>query len=161
VSRYQRRPWRLSPHMITTDEPRPVDRDEGGAPVVDVSVGADVVEVRRVARLAAQPNGLAGVLTERELDYCRGRRRPAEHFAARFAAKEAVLKALGTGLAEGIRWIDVEILKGHGGRPMVALHESAAALAKRRRLRRIDVSLSHTTDFAIASAVALWAHPSL
>jgi holo-[acyl-carrier protein] synthase len=147
--------------MITTDQLRPTEREEMPAPVADVSVGADLVEVRRLARLAAQPQGLVGVLTDRELDYCRGQRRPAEHMAARFAAKEAVLKALGTGLADGIRWIDVEILKGHGGRPMVALHESAAALAARRRLRRIDVSLSHTADLAVAHAVALWAEPSL
>ena len=147
--------------MITTDQLRPTEREETPAPVADVSVGADLVEVRRLARLAAQPQGLVGVLTDRELDYCRGQRRPAEHMAARFAAKEAVLKALGTGLADGIRWIDVEILKGHGGRPMVALHESAAALAARRRLRRIDVSLSHTADLAVAHAVALWAEPSL
>jgi holo-[acyl-carrier protein] synthase len=147
--------------MISIEHPRPAEPEAGRTPVGDVSVGVDIVEVRRVAALAAQPNGLAGVMTERERDYCRGRARPAEHLAARFAAKEAVLKALGTGLAEGIRWTDVEILKDHGGRPQVALHDAAAALASERRLHRIDVSLSHTSDLAIAEAVALWAHPSL
>jgi holo-[acyl-carrier protein] synthase len=147
--------------MTTIEQPRGAEDAEQPPRVGDVSVGADLVEVRRLARLAAEPTGLAGVLTDRELEYCHGRRHPAEHMAARFAAKEAVLKALGTGLAEGIRWIDVEILKGHGGRPLVALHASAAALAERRGLRRIDVSLSHTSDLAIAHAVALWAAPSL
>jgi holo-[acyl-carrier protein] synthase len=123
---------------------------------VDVSVGVDLVEVDRIARLAEQPLALAGVLTERELAYCRGRRRPAEHIAARFAAKEAVLKAFGTGLAEGIRWTDVEVLNVRGGRPALALHGAAMTLANRRGLHRIDVSLSHTSTLAIAHVVALW-----
>ncbi len=121
-----------------------------------MTVGVDLAEVPRLARLAAQPAGLSGVLTERELDYCHSQRHPAEHLAARFAAKEAVLKALGTGLSEGIRWTDVEILKARGGRPLVALHGSAETLADRRRLRRIDVSLSHTAQLAVAVAVAVW-----
>ncbi len=147
--------------MITIEDPKPAEREATRAPVGNVSVGVDLVEVRRVATLAAQPNGLAGVMTARESDYCRGRARPAEHLAGRFAAKEAVLKALGTGLAEGIRWTDVEILKDHGGRPYIVLHEAAAALAADRGLHRLDVSLSHTSDLAIAQAVALWAHSSI
>jgi holo-[acyl-carrier protein] synthase len=124
-----------------------------------VTVGVDLAEVPRLARLATQPAGLSGVLTERELEYCQSQRHPAEHLAARFAAKEAVLKALGTGLSEGIRWTDVEILKARGGRPLVTLHGSAESLADRRQLRRIDVSLSHTAQFAVAFAVAVWSTP--
>jgi holo-[acyl-carrier protein] synthase len=143
--------------MIATEHFHPAGRDEAPAAAeIDVSAGVDLVEVRRVAALAAQPAGLAAVLTERELTYCRNQRRPAEHIAARFAAKEAVLKALGTGLAQGIRWTDVEILKEHGGRPTVALYGSAAALAAQRGLSRVDISLSHTNDLAIAQVVALW-----
>lgn len=127
---------------------------------VDVSVGVDLVEVPRLARLATQPTGLASVFTSRELQYCHSRRRPAEHIAARFAAKEAVLKAFGTGLGSGIRWTDVEILKARGGRPTVALHGAVEALAVQRGLRGLDVSLSHTDQLAIAQVVALWAHPS-
>ena len=125
-------------------------------PALDVSAGVDIVEVRRLARLAAQPRGLDGVLTERELRYCHSRRRPAEHIAARFAGKEAVLKAFGTGLCQGMRWIDVEILNERGGRPRVELHGAAAALAERHGLSRVDVSLSHTDHLAIAHAVAVW-----
>ena len=135
------------------------------APVagIEVSVGVDVVDVPRLTRLAEQPTGLSRVLTEREVAYCRSRRRPGEHIAARFAAKEAVLKALGTGLAAGIRWTDVEILKTGGGRPVAVLHGAAARLAAERGLRHLDVSLSHTDQLAIAHAVALWAaaDPSL
>ena len=110
-----------------------------------------------MARLAAEPTGLSGVLTERERKYCYSRHRPAEHIAARFAGKEAILKAFGTGLSAGIRWTDVEILRAHDGRPTVVLHGAAAALAARRGLLRIDVSLSHTDHLAIAHAAALWA----
>jgi holo-[acyl-carrier protein] synthase len=130
--------------------------------VVRISAGVDLVDVWRVSRLAAQPAGMSGVLTERELSYCGGRPRPAEHMAARFAAKEAVLKAFGTGLAEGIRWTDVEILNDPTGRPTVELHGRAAELAADHGLRVIDISLSHTAHLAIAHAVATWtsAHAS-
>jgi holo-[acyl-carrier protein] synthase len=144
--------------MISNERPADDEVRVGGG--ANVTVGVDLVEVRRLARLAAEPLGVAGVLTERELQYCLGQRRPADHIAARFAAKEAVLKAFGTGLAHGMRWIDVEILKERGGRPIVALHGSAASLAAERRLHRIDVSLSHTEEIAIAQAVALWDSPA-
>jgi holo-[acyl-carrier protein] synthase len=144
--------------MIATNEQPRFARDAGAsAAAADVTVGVDLVEVRRLAKLAAQPAGLAGVMTERELEYCLNQRRPAEHLAARFAAKEAVLKTFGTGIAQGMRWVDVEILKERGGRPVVVLHGAAAALAADRRLTGIDVSLSHTNDLALAQAVAMWA----
>jgi holo-[acyl-carrier protein] synthase len=153
---YQHRGSSLSSMMTRTYQLGSSARDETrAAAAVDVSVGVDIVEVDRFARLMAQP-GLENVLTERELRYCRSRRRPAEHIAARFAAKEAILKAFGTGIGQGIRWTDVEILKEQGGRPIVALHGAAEALASRRGLRRIDVSLSHTAHLAIAQAAALW-----
>ena len=119
-------------------------------------MGVDLVEVGRIARLAGQPVGLAGVLTETEVEYCRRRQRPAEHMAGRFAAKEAVLKALGTGLAPGVRWTDVEIVNELSGRPAVHLHGGAAALAAEHGLVRVEVSISHTALFAIAHAVAAW-----
>jgi holo-[acyl-carrier protein] synthase len=121
------------------------------------SVGVDLVEVRRIARLAAEPAGLAGVLTDAELAYCGSRPHPAEHMAGRFAAKEAVLKALGTGLGPGIGWTDVEVLNEPGGRPCVRLYGGAASVAARGALAAIDVSVSHTADLAIAQAVATWA----
>lgn len=146
--------------MITTELPTPVAVD---APLptaaVEVTAGVDIVEVHRLSALAAQPRGLAGVLTERELGYCYGRRRPGEHIAARFAAKEAVLKALGTGLAPGMGWTDVEVLNHREGRPYVVLHGAVAEAAAARGLTRVDVSLSHTAHLAIAHAVALWGVP--
>jgi holo-[acyl-carrier protein] synthase len=120
------------------------------------SVGVDLVEVRRIARLAAAPAGLAGVLTDAELAYCGRRPRPAEHMAGRFAAKEAVLKALGTGRGPGIAWTDVEVVNDPSGRPRVRLYGGAAAVAQSGGLAAIDVSVSHTADLAIAHAVATW-----
>ena len=146
--------------MITSEEVESAADEPRAAAGVDVSVGVDLVEVTRLARLAAEPAGLVGVLTERELEYCGRQRRPAEHMAARFAAKEAVLKAFGVGVAKGIRWTDVEILKRQGGGPTVALHGAVASLAAQRGLRRLEISLSHTAALAVAHAVALWAEPS-
>jgi holo-[acyl-carrier protein] synthase len=120
------------------------------------SVGVDLVEVGRIARLAAHPVGLMSVLTESELEYCCSRKRPDEHIAGRFAAKEAVLKALGTGRSGAIRWTDVEVLNDAAGRPIVHLHGECAARAWRHGLLSMAVSISHTSDLAIAHAVAAW-----
>jgi len=96
------------------------------------------------------------MLTKRERDYCAGKRQQFAHVAARFAAKEAVLKAFGTGIARRMAWTDVEIVKGRGGRPEVCLHGEVAAWAARRGLADIDVSLSHSAGLAVAQAVAVW-----
>jgi holo-[acyl-carrier protein] synthase len=120
------------------------------------SVGVDLVEVARIARLAARPIGLASIVTVAELEYCCSRKRPDEHLAGRFAAKEAVLKALGTGRAGAIRWTDVEVVNNAAGRPIVHLHGACAAYARAHGLLTLAVSISHTADLAIAHAVATW-----
>jgi holo-[acyl-carrier protein] synthase len=123
---------------------------------VRVRTGVDIVEVARVARLVTRYETAADRLfTPGELGYCRSRpRRCHEHMAARFAAKEAVLKAIGTGLAEGVRWIDVEVVAGDHARPTVRL--GGAAAAHTVDMVDLDISLSHTETHAIACAVALW-----
>lgn len=119
----------------------------------------DIVDVARIARLLGEQPEIADRLyTARELAYCQGRRRRHEHLAARFAAKEAVLKAFGTGLGQRMRWTDVEIVNEAWGRPRVCLHGEVAAWARRRGLTDLDVSLAHTADLAIAQAVAVWRH---
>jgi holo-[acyl-carrier protein] synthase len=119
-------------------------------------IGVDVVAVERLAGLLAQHAQAAGSLfTAREQRYCRGRRRSGEHFAARFAAKEAVLKAFGTGLSNGLRWTDIEVVKEPGGRPVIELHGAARALALRSGLRQLEVSLSHSGGFALAHALVV------
>ncbi|OLE24453.1 MAG: holo-[acyl-carrier-protein] synthase [Actinobacteria bacterium 13_1_20CM_3_71_11] len=116
-------------------------------------VGIDIVQVSRLRRLLDEhATADADIFTETERAYCAGRRNRDAHLAARFAAKEAVLKALGTGLGPGMRWTDVEIVNSPLGRPSVRL--SGAALAAARRLGGgVALSLSHTGDYAIASAV--------
>ena len=119
-----------------------------------MGIGADLVYVPRLAAvLERHPAFVDRVYTAAEVAYCRAHRVSAPRFAGRFAAKEAVLKALGTGLARGMRWQDVEIVAGPRGEPVVRLHGATAALARRRGLRAIHLSLSHEGDYALACAV--------
>lgn len=121
-----------------------------------VRVGVDIVGVDRVERLVTEnPEMLSTLFTERELAYCRGKRRCYDHMAGRFAAKEAVLKAFGTGLGQRMRWTDVEIVHEGSGRPRVQLYGEVTAWAERRGLVDVDVSLSHSSGLAIAQAVAI------
>jgi holo-[acyl-carrier protein] synthase len=113
--------------------------------------------VERLQRLAVEnPGVLETVFTARELRYCLGKRRQYEHLAARFAGKEAVLKAFGTGMGQRMRWTDVEIVNTVMGRPRVHLSGEVAAWAQRHDLADLDVSLSHTADLAIAQVVTVW-----
>jgi holo-[acyl-carrier protein] synthase len=122
-----------------------------------VRVGVDIVGVERVQRLVTEnPDIVPTLFTGREIEYCQGRRRCYEHMAARFAAKEAVLKAFGTGLGQRMRWTDVEIVNEASGRPRVLLSGEVTAWAERRNLLDLDVSLSHTDGLAIAHAVSVW-----
>jgi holo-[acyl-carrier protein] synthase len=110
-----------------------------------------------MARLVDENEGIVEtIFTASERDYCRGKRRSAEHMAARFAAKEAVLKAFGTGIGQRMRWTDVEIVRGSKGRPLVRLHGEVASWAARRGLADLDVSLAHSAGVAIAHALAVW-----
>lgn len=121
-------------------------------------VGVDLVPVARMARLLAeQPDIRATVFTDREQRYCEARRRAAQHYAARFAAKEAVLKAFGTGLGSGMTWVDVEVVNDRAGRPRARLSGVLAERAAAEGMEEIDLSLSHTGDLAIAQAVATFA----
>ena len=120
-------------------------------------VGVDILQVSRMARLVAEnPGILEQVFTRRESEYCLAKRRCHEHLAARFAAKEAVLKAFGTGLAQRMRWTDVEVVLDPAGRPRVRLHGDVAVWAERQRVASLEVSLSHTADLAIAQALVMW-----
>jgi holo-[acyl-carrier protein] synthase len=93
------------------------------------------------------------VYTEAEIAYCEEHREPGPRYAARFAAKEAVLKALGTGLARGMSWRDVEIVAGPARQPLVVLHGGVAEAARRLGVRDVQISLSHAGDYALACAV--------
>src|SRR5256885_2055368 len=119
-------------------------------------LGVDLVAVTRLQRLLDDHPDMAGDLfTAGELAYCRGKRRRLEHLAARFAAKEAVLKALGTGLGRRMAWTEVEVVNDRLGRPEIRLHGGVAEWAAGQGLGVVEVSLAHTEGMAIAQAVAV------
>lgn len=121
-----------------------------------VGVGVDVVEVERVRILLARHGRafLRRVFTAREVSWCSRRARPEVHYAARFAAKEAVLKALGTGWAEGLAFTQVEVRRARSGAPSVVLTGAARARAKKTGATRLHLSLSHDAGVAIAFVLA-------
>ena len=122
-----------------------------------LTVGIDVVPVERIAQLAARGDSLEGrVFTAAELERCGDQSRRDECLAARFAAKEAVMKAFGKGLADGVGFVHAEVVAGDAGRPEVRLHGPLAELAAEQGLAGIELSLSHAGGIAVAVAVAVW-----
>lgn len=124
---------------------------------MNILTGVDVVETARVLRLQEKFGGRfkSRVFTAREQAYCDAMPRPELHYAARFCAKEAVSKALKTGLSGGIRWTDIEIVNTPSGAPEVVLHGKAAERLAELRGLCVDISLSHSDSLAAASAVIL------
>jgi len=120
-----------------------------------VGCGVDLVEIPRMRRvLARRGEGfLKRIFTTDELRYCRGKRMWASHLAARFAAKEAVAKAFGDREGLAMRWRDVEVVRAPSGQPQVTLSGQAKQMGRRRRVRRISLSLTHTARYAVAMAV--------
>jgi len=111
----------------------------------------DLVELGEFdASVAKRPAMLARVFTARELAYCRARPRPLEHLAARFAAKEAAMKAVGTGWGQGVGWRDAEVLSAPGKRPELRVR---GALRAHAGPGRFEVSLSHSGGYAVAMVV--------
>jgi holo-[acyl-carrier protein] synthase len=120
-----------------------------------VGNGIDLVEVERIEKLVSRQKEkfLQRVYTPEEVDFCMKKARPAIHFAARFAAKEAVAKALGTGFSKGIRMRDIEVVSTAAGPPQVRLSGAAAKLYDALGGKKVLLSLSHTAEQAIAHAI--------
>lgn len=119
-------------------------------------VGVDMLEIDRMEQvLRRRPNFVRRVFTDEERAYCERTARPAEHYAARFAAREAVVKALGTGFAEGVGVRDVSVGRDEAGRPKALLSGRAAQIAREKGVREIALSISHTHDVAVANAIAV------
>lgn len=112
-----------------------------------------MIEIERVRRaIEKNPRFLTRVYTEQEIRYCQGKADAWQSFAARFAAKEAVSKALGTGIGPvGLQ--EIEVVKGASGQPQIALRGKARQLAQSRNIQRVHISLSHSKAYAIATAV--------
>src|SRR5690348_18385419 len=121
-----------------------------------VGIGTDIVECLRIAQMIERHGELfiTRVYTTHEIQYCQSRKQATQHFAGRWAAKEAVLKAVGTGWRRGISWRDVEILNTRGGKPFVALHGGVRDVAEELGVGQILVSISHCRSHATAYALA-------
>ena len=119
--------------------------------------GLDIVETGRIRQSLEQfgERFLNRCFLPGEIAYCQGMKLPELHFAARFAAKEAISKAFGTGIGRELGWKDMEICRRASGEPFVVLHGKGAELAKQRGVTNVFVSLSHCRDYAAASAVAV------
>jgi holo-[acyl-carrier protein] synthase len=119
------------------------------------AVGTDLVEVSRVERIIEKwrERFIRKVYSEREIRYCSTRTYPAQHFAARFAAKEAFLKGMGLGMAGGVGFRDVEVINRVQGKPELVFHGRAKQLVDRAGITGSHISISHTDSHAVAFIV--------
>jgi holo-[acyl-carrier protein] synthase len=120
-----------------------------------VGTGVDIIEVDRIGAAVKRfgDRFLKRVFTLAEIRYCMGKPNATERLAARFAAKEAGMKAIGTGLRHGITWQDAEVVRMPGQRPVLQFHGKAAEFAARLGCKRTHLSLSHTREQAIAHVI--------
>ncbi len=117
-------------------------------------LGTDIIETRRIAARIRRTEGLKErIFTPREIASCESSGRTAGQFAARFAAKEAFLKAMGTGWSGGYRFQDIEIVDGEGGRPEAVIHGKVKAFCEQNGIKAIYLSLSFVKDLAGAAVV--------
>jgi holo-[acyl-carrier protein] synthase len=120
-------------------------------------IGIDVIEVERIEE-AVEGFGdrfLARIFTKVEREYCARQKRPAIHYAARWAAKEAVSKAFGTGIGEQLGWQDMEICRRASGEPEVVLHGRGETFAEENGIEQVKISLTHAKSYAAANAVVI------
>ena len=122
-----------------------------------VGIGTDIIECLRIKRMIDRHGELFlnRVYTEREIRYCQRSKHATEHFAGRWAAKEAILKCLGTGWSKGLCWTDVEVANDPSGRPRVRMCAAVKDLAQLLKIGDILLSISHCRAYATASAIAV------
>ncbi len=122
-----------------------------------IGIGTDITECLRIARMIERHGDLFinRVYTPAEISYCQSRKQATQHFTGRWAAKEAVLKALGTGWVRGISWRDIEIRNEPGGKPVVAVRGGAKEIVEQLGIAKLLVSISHCHTHATAYAVAV------
>jgi len=120
-----------------------------------IGTGIDIIEVGRIESSHEKfgERFLKRILRPAEIEYCLSHKRPAPFLAARFAAKEAVSKAFGTGIGAQLSWQDVEVGRKPSGEPFVILHDGGLRLLEQRNARMVHLSLSHTEAYAAAVAV--------
>lgn len=122
-----------------------------------VGIGTDIVECSRIANMIEKHEELflQRVYTEWEIEYCSGRKSAVQHYAGRWAAKEAILKSFGTGWAKGIAWTDIEIKNEMGGKPSVIIRGAARKICDDLGISEVLISISHCNSHATAFATAV------
>ena len=117
-----------------------------------LGIGIDIIEIERVKRMISRygEKFLTRIFTESEISYCENKAYPEIHFSARFSAKEAFLKALGTGLSGGIRWRDVETVNDDDGKPDIRYSGKAEEYARKNGVIKVHLSISHSRDYSFA-----------
>lgn len=120
-------------------------------------IGTDITECLRIARMIERHGELFinRVYTPEEIRYCQNRKQSTQHFAGRWAAKEAILKALGTGWRQGISWLDMEIRTEPGGQPKVLVRGGVKELVEQLGVQNLAISVSHCRTHAVAYAIAM------
>jgi holo-[acyl-carrier protein] synthase len=121
-----------------------------------IGIGTDIIECLRIAQMIERHGDLFinRVYTPYEIQYCQSRKQSTQHYAGRWAAKEAILKALGTGWRKGISWRDIEVRNEPGGRPVVALRGGARDVVEQLGITEMLISISHCRSHATAYALA-------
>lgn len=140
------------PYPWTTRYPMPNDM-----PGNLISIGTDIIECVRIAQMIEKHGEvfLQRVFTQKEILYCSSRKTATQHYAGRWAAKEAVLKVLGTGWAKGIQWTDVEVVNEVSGAPVIKITGKAADIARDLGIRQIMITISHCRAYATAFATGM------
>src|SRR5690606_14437549 len=122
-----------------------------------VGLGTDIVEITRIGQMIERHGELflQRVYTEGEIRYCQQRKEGMQHYAGRWAAKEAVMKTLGTGFTKGIGWQDIEVVSLRSGQPEIHLSGGAKEFAAQRGIDQVLITISHCRAYATATAVAM------
>jgi holo-[acyl-carrier protein] synthase len=122
-----------------------------------VGLGTDIVEIVRIGQMIERhgEHFLQRVFTEDEIRYCQKRKESYQHFAGRWAAKEAVMKTLGTGWTRGVGWLDIEVATKRSGQPVVVIKGTARDIATQLGIDEVLITISHCRAYATATAIAL------
>jgi len=141
---------------MSTDQPSE-DSFAGPVGMPVISIGTDIVEVVRIGQMIERHGEifLNRVYTDDEIRYCQRRKEYTQHFAGRWAAKEAVMKTLGTGWSRGVGWRDIEICSSRSGAPSIVLRGAAREIAQQAGICDVLISISHCRSFATATAIAV------
>ena len=122
-----------------------------------IGIGTDIIECLRIAQMIERHGDIfiRRVYTPHEIEYCSERKAATQHYAGRWAAKEAVLKAMGTGWSRGITWCDIEVRNKPGGQPVIALGGEARVICEEMGISEMMISISHCRSHATAYALAV------